>query len=135
MKCVTKRPFFTNPSRWQPPPCEDSTFTAILDNIVTQNDVLLDKNTSHKSNVSNNQWYTINQLKDNDDIVIKTADKGGATVIIDKSDYHCAMEKILADRTTYITVPDFNLNDLVKKKLKISSNPIYRACQRRKLIT
>ena len=40
------------------------------------------------------------------------ADKGGATVIISKTDYHAGMLKILEDERTYCTTNDMPLNRL-----------------------
>lgn len=109
------RPLFKNPSRWQPPQSKDKTLTAILDNLITENEHLLAKETSRKTNVSNSQRFAINQLKMNNEIVIKTADKGGATVIINKADYHDAMQEMLSDTTTYQKIDKSNPEDVMKK--------------------
>ena len=110
-----KRPLFKNPTRWQPPHSKDKIFTAMLDNIMTQSSELMTKKRPHKNNVSNNQRFAINSLKKNADIVIKTADKGGATVLIDKKDYHDAMRTLLSDSATYQKVEEVKLEELVKK--------------------
>ena len=40
-------------------------------------------------------------LKDDDTISVHPADKGRATVVMDKADYHQKMEQLFSDETTY----------------------------------
>ena len=58
--------------------------------------------TKNKSNISKNKWETIKSLKENDSIVIKEADKGGAVVVMNKTHYYNMAVKILQDEVTYI---------------------------------
>ena len=62
----------------------------IFDNAVTKN----------KSDISKNEWETIKSLKENDSIVIKEADKGGANVVMNKTHYYSMVVKILQDEET-----------------------------------
>ena len=57
--------------------------------------------TKNKSNISKNKWETIKSLKENDSIVIKEADKGGAVVVMNKTHYYNMAVKILQDEVTY----------------------------------
>ena len=62
----------------------------IFDNAVTKN----------KSDISKNEWEAIKSLKENDSIVIKEADKGGANVVMNKTHYYSMVVKILQDEET-----------------------------------
>ena len=57
-----------------------------------------------KPNLSTPQLKAINSLKKRDDIVIMKADKGNATVVMDKGDYHqkCC---VLLQPPTYLPLP------------------------------
>lgn len=54
-----------------------------------------------KSNLSLTDWAAIETLKKEQSIVIRKADKGSATVIMDKSDYIWEVERQLANRKHY----------------------------------
>ena len=45
------------------------------------------QNKGKRSNFSNSQWNTLEELSKDDTMIIKEADKGNAVVIMDKSDY------------------------------------------------
>lgn len=53
------------------------------------------------NNLSKQESKALKELTDNDDIIIKRADKGGGTVIMDKSAYIAEAERQLSDHTTY----------------------------------
>ena len=75
---------FKNPSLWVPPPCLP------LEIFIAQNNQDLFKSKIHtprRQNITKEQRSAIRELYSNPNIVIKPADKGGATVIWDKSDY------------------------------------------------
>ena len=91
---------FSNPSRWQPPSSKDSMLNNIIHNIKLQT-MSPQKNNKNKSNIPLHQREALDKLMKNTDIVIKSADKGGATIIIDKIIYHSCMQKILDNRNTY----------------------------------
>ena len=60
-------------------------------------------------------------LKTNSEIIIKEADKGGATIIMNKEDYKELVETILNDEVYYIklnTSPEKELNLKYKKFLQ-----------------
>ena len=69
-------------------------------------------NKNYKSNISFNQRLALESLSKNINIVIKAADKGGATVVIDKLDYHTSMCNIINDENTYCHTPEMTLNSL-----------------------
>ena len=57
--------------------------------------------TKNKSNISKNEWEAIKSLKENDSIIIKEADKGGAVVVMNKTHYYNIVVKILRGEETY----------------------------------
>ena len=57
--------------------------------------------TKNKSNISKNEWEAIKLLKENDSIVIKEADPGGAVAVINKTHYCSMVVKTLHDEETY----------------------------------
>ena len=57
--------------------------------------------TKNKSNISKNEWEAIKSLKENDSIVIKEADQGGAVAVINKTHYYSMVVKTLHDEETY----------------------------------
>ena len=57
--------------------------------------------TKNKSNISKNEWEAIKLLKENDSIVIKEADQGGAVAVINKTHYCSMVVKTLHDEETY----------------------------------
>ncbi|XP_072021516.1 uncharacterized protein [Amphiura filiformis] len=58
-----------------------------------------------KSNVSIHERKAINVLKTEDSIVILPADKGKATVVLDKQEYNEKAEILLSDKKTYEELP------------------------------
>lgn len=60
---------------------------------------------TEKSNFSTQQHHAIQQLAHNHDIIIKPADKGGATVIMNIQDYIFEADKQLADINYYTQIP------------------------------
>ncbi|KAM9294537.1 uncharacterized protein PAF06_018723 [Gastrophryne carolinensis] len=55
--------------------------------------------------ISIKEKQALNPLKNNSDITIKPADKGGAIVIMNSSDYHEEIMSQLTDRTVYVPTP------------------------------
>lgn len=74
-----------------------------------------------KQNLSRPEWEAINDLKNDNTIIIKEADKGGASVIMDKEHYKSMVENILNDEAYYSklnTHPEKELQLKYKKFLK-----------------
>ena len=70
--------------------------------IINQNNQNFDNAaTKNKSNISKNEWEAIKSLKENDSIVIKEADKGGAVVVMNKTHCYIMVVKVLQDEVTY----------------------------------
>ncbi|XP_071493216.1 uncharacterized protein [Diadema antillarum] len=54
-----------------------------------------------KPNSTNKEHTTIKDLRQNKTIHILQADKGNATVVMDKQDYDCKIQDLLDDAKTY----------------------------------
>ena len=50
-----------------------------------------------RSNLTKKEWNAVQQLKNQNDIIIKQSDKGGACVVMDKDYYHGKMMELLND--------------------------------------
>ena len=73
--------------------------------------------TKNKSNISKNEWEAIKSLKENDSILIKEADKGGAVVVTDKTHYCSMVVKIFQDEVTCTKAKE-NYDEKVFKDLE-----------------
>ena len=72
---------------------------------------------SIKNNLSKKQQKALKELQNNDDIIIKKADKGGAICIMDRSFYEQKMTAMLDGNTTYKKA-EINLTQQVTLGLK-----------------
>ena len=63
-----------------------------------------------KDNLSKKERKSLNNLRTNDSITIKEADKGGAVVIITKNYYYEMVMEHLRDESTYLEVDLENLD-------------------------
>ena len=121
---------FKNPSSWVPPPCIP------LEIFIAQNnqDLFRSKiNAPRRQNITKEQRQAIRELYSNPNIVIKPADKGGATVIWDRSDYIKEGMRQLSDANFYNhTDTDLSKQHYEQIKLKIDDmvekNEIDESC-------
>lgn len=79
--------------------------------------------TSKKSNLTQLEQKALENLTNNDSIIIKPADKGGAIVVQNKGDYTQEALTLLSDSHTYKTIP----NNLLLGFLKEATQLINRA--------
>ena len=84
-----------------------------LETIITVNELGLQDSIPQrpkKKNISDDQTKELKELSSNADIVIKPADKGGATVVQNRSDYVAEGLRQLSDQNYYRPL-DNNLTD------------------------
>ncbi|CAJ0966792.1 unnamed protein product [Ranitomeya imitator] len=67
------------------------------------------------TNLSHSERLSLEQLSSDKSLIIKPADKGGATVIMDRTDYLDEVFRQLGDTTVYKVIPCNPLNQLVQK--------------------
>jgi hypothetical protein len=75
----------------------------------------LKKATKRRNNLSQAEVKAIKELKENKNIVIKQADKGGAFVILNSANYKEGMAKLLKDTSTYNKLNGNKDNEVMKK--------------------
>ena len=95
-------------SKWNPPMGSSN-----LETIITMNKLRLQDSIPEcpkKKNISDDQTKALKELSSNADIVIKPADKGGATVVQNRSDYVAEGLRQLSDQNYYRPLDD-NLTD------------------------
>ena len=68
-----------------------------------------------KPNMEKAEYEALKNLVDNDEILIKSADKGSGVVIMDKEYYNEGIQKLLSDTKTYQPVDNMDLTILVDK--------------------
>ena len=78
-----------------------------------------------KSNLSYAQRAALKDLRNDDGIVILPADKGNATVILDKDEYSKKMKSLFDDRTTYRPVSR-DPTTRIEKKIAESVRNLHR---------
>lgn len=120
--CPDRLPFkdrrFKNPSRNEPP-----TGPSTLEAYIQVNELELIKtkgSNPSKQNLTKDERKAIKELQNNPNIVIKPADKGGATVVLNKKDYIAEADKQLRDHRFYIELdrdPTFEFSSIVEKQL------------------
>ena len=93
---------FTKPSKWTPPPhtIHPALFD-FIDEIRTYTHEINRKPSTTENKLSAQQLFWIKKLAKNPHTVIKSADKGGATVLMDTSDYIREANRQLADTKHY----------------------------------
>lgn len=103
-----------NKSNWIPPKGRDNDLETFISNVV---DIPLtpNKRTNIKYNLSKSQQNSIKSLINDENIIIKEADKGGATVIMNRSFYQTQIEKLLSKEDYYK-----KLDESPHKDLKVS---------------
>ena len=121
---TNREPFTGNPG-WKPPrtKCHQA-LTALTDILEEDIDKLIHKN-KLKRNISQIERKTILNLRNDKNIIIKRADKGGCIVVMDTQSYLSKMNTMLSDTTTYTTTTvDINnakkqVDNIITKLLNI----------------
>ncbi len=80
--------------------------------------LILQKSKPPKSNISKKQHIALTNLKRNKNIVILPADKGNATVVMDRCEYKMKMKKLLDDEYTYKQLPNDPTTKIEKRLQK-----------------
>ena len=84
---------------FNPPRNRNKTLDIVIDFLHKQN--FEERKYKNTSNISANEYKGIFELKNNDDIIIKEADKGGAVVIMNRNHYKKMVLDQLKDKETY----------------------------------
>ncbi|CAJ0964858.1 unnamed protein product [Ranitomeya imitator] len=71
-----------------------------------------------RNNLSQEEYRSLHEIKNNKNLIIKPADKGGAIVVLDKSYYMEEIRTQLRDITTYTPIP-YNPTFEIAKQIKL----------------
>ena len=112
---------FSNKSKFTPPKSNDITFNNIINNLQNIGNKNIKTNSKPKFNINLKERISLNKLKDNDKLIIQKADKGSATIIMDKMDYERGILDILSDKNTYMVTEPYDLKTLSKKVNEVMS--------------
>lgn len=74
--------------------------------------------TTAKNNITKDERKALTELKNNDSIIIKEADKGGATVIMDKTFYQTKIQELLSDSENYAELTNGNKDGAIIRKIE-----------------
>ena len=94
-----------------------------------------EENFKNKSNISKDEWQDILNLKNNKDIIIKEADKGGAVVIMNTKHYFKMISDHLNEEKTYKMVESNCDTKEMKRIAKIIKKYKYNLTKKKKNIS
>ena len=110
-----------NKSNYVPPLPTDQYLSVFLESISNLHET---ENNEHgkkrQTNINSAEEIALKTLKEDSSIIIKQADKGGATVVMDKTYYKNKILQLLEDRETYIELPENEDNQIMKKINKLT---------------
>lgn len=111
------------PSGWVPKASQNKQLDAYL-NVITE-EIVNDLNTPKRRyhNISREERTAITELRENPNIIIKPADKGGAVVILNLHEYLQEAHRQLEDRDTYTKLNE-DLNPKITKEITNFVNSI-----------
>lgn len=117
----TKKTPFTSKSEWSPPdgsiPTEIHTSLNEIESEISQINIQ-----KPKPNLDKQEQIALSNLKNNQNIVIKKADKGSATVIMNKTDYIFEANRQLSNPTFYEKIDELKQSKTAEKILTILEN-------------
>jgi hypothetical protein len=112
-------------SSWIPDNGRNRDMDVALDFLKAQ--PLLPKKNSKSYNVSLSERKALTSLRENQNIIIKEADKGSAIVLMDREYYEAKVHDILEDTSTYRLIPqaiDLTVHNKIKKLTQTFSSEL-----------
>ena len=70
------------------------------------------------NNITEQESKALEELKNDSSIIIKEADKRGATVIMDKTFYRTKIQELLSDTSNYVDLTDGNKDGTITRKIE-----------------
>ena len=105
-----------NKSNFVPPKSNDEYLTLVLDSL-SKLPGDTKSSSKPKNNITQAEIAALNKLKNDDNIIIKQADKGGAVVVMDKTYYKEKVLELLDNRENYIEL-ERNEDNATMRKIK-----------------
>ena len=104
-------PIVRNKSSWTPKPKRNVLLDSCINSLHLSTKEFSETSRQNcKSNITKAEQKALKELQNNDDIVIKKADKGGAVCIMNKCFYVEKIHELLNDRETYKEIEEKQLN-------------------------
>lgn len=89
-------------SNWIPAPGANKVLDQVIDSITHDVERLLPRKLHSSNNITQGELAALRTLKNNRDLIIKSADKGGATVVWRRDLYVAEAERQLCDPSSYV---------------------------------
>ena len=105
-----KREPFTGNKQWKPPRSKQHQAIIALEDILNEEFSDLIKHNNIRNNISSTDRDALKSLRNNQNIIIKKADKGGCIVILDTDNYIKKIDAMLSDSTTYSKLLQIDLD-------------------------
>ena len=115
-------PMFKKKSSWIPKPSKNTTLESFIDLVKNDVQTATSTNIPTHNNLTPAEKGALQELKERDDIVIKSADKGSAVVVMDKVDYLEEANRQLTDERFYKQLdsdPTEEFSTKITQELKI----------------
>jgi len=106
----SKQEIFTGNKKWKPPNNKSHQAIVAMGDMLNEDITKLIKNNKMRHNISTKDKNALISLRQNTNIIIKKADKGGSIVVLDADDYVLKIDKMLSDATTYTELDLVNLD-------------------------
>ena len=117
---------FRNKGTWTPSPNADIFLDTFIEATKQDFDKLTQRNMAFPKNLTNDEYKILDSLKNDENIIIKKADKGAATILMDKTDYIKEGERQLSDTSFYIETP----SDYTQSHIDYITNVVMKIHQR-----
>lgn len=115
---VTNNSLVKNKSNFVPPKSDNRELNMVIKNITQFNELHQENHRKIDiSNISTAERKALQHLKEDNTIIIKEADKGGATVIMDRTYYKGKILELLNDTKNYTELPNGNEDANIMKKI------------------
>ena len=101
---------FTGNKQWKPPKNKQHQAIIALEDILNEEFSELVKHNNIRNNISNTDRLALKSLRNNQNIIIKKADKGGCIVILNTDNYIDKIYTMLSDNITYSKMDQIDLN-------------------------
>ena len=115
---------FKLPSNFDPPPPDNSSLMEYISHVYHDLKTQHTTNINAKHNLSSNEFRSIQQLKQTNELIIKPADKAGALVIWPKEDYLAEAYKQLHNTNHYIPIPN-NPTQQIQHNIRTLANKMF----------
>lgn len=107
-----------NKSNFVPPKSTDEYLNIFLEATSNYHQQNTQSPNTRRNNLTRNEQIALDHLKNDNSIIIKEADKGGATVIMDKAFYQMKIHELLSDTEFYMELANGNIDASIMNKIE-----------------